>query len=77
MQKLAEANLQQIFGLDLVSSEFELKGQRIDTLAFDKDSNAFAIIEYKKDKNISVSDQGMSLIILLYQIFGIGTTTVD
>lgn len=65
MQKLAEANLQQIFGLDLVSSEFELKGQRIDTLAFDKDSNAFAIIEYKKDKNISVSDQGMSYLYLM------------
>jgi len=36
MQKLTEMNLQQIFGLDLVRSEFELQGLRIDTLAFDR-----------------------------------------
>jgi hypothetical protein len=34
MQKLTETNLQQIFGLDLVRSEFELQELRVDTLAF-------------------------------------------
>ena len=65
MQKLTETNLQQIFGLDLVRSEFELQGLRIDTLAFDKDSKGFVIIEYKKDKNISIVDQGMAYLNLM------------
>ena len=65
MRKLTETNLQQIFGLDLVRSEFELQGLRIDTLAFDKDSKGFVIIEYKKDRNISVVDQGMAYLNLM------------
>jgi hypothetical protein len=65
MQKLTETNLLQIFGLDLVRSEFELQGLRIDTLAFDKDSKGFVIIEYKKDRNISVVDQGMAYLNLM------------
>lgn len=65
MQKLTEMNLQQLFGLDLVRSEFELQGLRIDTLAFDKDSKGFVIIEYKKDRNISVVDQGMAYLNLM------------
>jgi predicted transport protein len=65
MQKLTQANLQQIFGLDLVRSEFELQGLRIDTLAFDKDSKGFVIIEYKKERNISVVDQGMAYLNLM------------
>lgn len=65
MQKLTETNLQQIFGLDLVRSEFELQGLRIDTLAFDRDSKGFVIIEYKKDKNISIVDQGMAYLNLM------------
>jgi len=32
IQRLTEANLQQIFELDLVRSEFEIHGLRIDTL---------------------------------------------
>ena len=48
MQTLVESNLQTIFALMVVRSEFELHGFRIDTLAFDKESKAFVIIEYKK-----------------------------
>jgi hypothetical protein len=33
---------------------------RIDTLAFDDESKGFVIIEYKKDRNFSVVDQGMA-----------------
>lgn len=65
MQSLTETNLQQIFGLDVVRSQFELHGLRIDTLAFDRDSKAFVIIEYKKDRNISVVDQGMAYLNLM------------
>jgi predicted transport protein len=65
MQKLTETNLNQIFGFDLVRSEFELQGLRIDTLAFDRDSKGFVIIEYKKDRNISVVDQGMAYLNLM------------
>jgi hypothetical protein len=38
IQILTETNLQQIFGLDLVRSEFEIDDLRIDTLAFDRES---------------------------------------
>jgi RecB family endonuclease NucS len=56
VQQLTEANLQDLFDLTLVKSEFELYGLRIDTLAFDKESGAFVIIEYKKDRNFSIVD---------------------
>jgi hypothetical protein len=50
IQGLTETNLQELFDLIPVKSEFELHGLRIDTLAFDKESSAFVIIEYKKDR---------------------------
>lgn len=36
VQRLTEANLQELFDLILVKSESELHGLRIDTLAFDR-----------------------------------------
>jgi hypothetical protein len=65
MQRLTEANLHDLFELDLVESEFELRGFRIDTLAFDNESKAFVIIEYKKDRNFSVVDQGVAYLNLM------------
>jgi hypothetical protein len=56
IQELTEANLETVFTLELVNSEFDLHGLRIDTLAFDRDAAAFVIIEYKKDRNFSVVD---------------------
>jgi hypothetical protein len=50
IQRLMEANLQKIFEPDFVKSEFDLHGFRIDTLAFNRDSAVFVIIEYKKDR---------------------------
>ena len=41
--------------LQLVKSEFSIKNKRIDTLAYDKQSKAFIIIEYKRSKNILLS----------------------
>ncbi|MEE9236353.1 MAG: DUF5655 domain-containing protein [Thermoplasmata archaeon] len=65
MQRLTENNLNEIFGLDFVSTEFSLKNLRIDTLGFDKETNSFVIIEYKKGKNFSVVDQGFAYLSLL------------
>ena len=43
----------------------ELPGFRIDTLAYDKESSAFIIIEYKKDRHFSVIDQGVAYLNLM------------
>lgn len=65
IQDLTEQNLKTVFGLDFVKSEFALNNFRIDTLAFDKEANAFVIIEYKRNKNFSVIDQGYAYLSLM------------
>lgn len=65
IQSLTERNLKSIFGLDFVKSEFSLNNFRIDTLAYDKDAGTFVIIEYKRDKNFSVIDQGYAYLSLM------------
>ena len=67
IQTLVEENLQTLFGLEFVKSEFQLKvnGLRIDSLGFDNQSQSFVIIEYKKSKNYSVIDQGYSYLSML------------
>lgn len=65
IQKLTEENLETIFELEFIKSEFALNNFRIDTLAFDKDSSSFVIIEYKRDKNFSVIDQGYAYLSLM------------
>src|SRR5690606_9578959 len=51
--------------LEFIKSEFSLNNFRIDTLAFDKDASSFVIIEYKRDKNFSVIDQGYAYLSLM------------
>lgn len=67
MQKVFEGNLDTVMGLSLVKSEFTIKNKRIDTLAYDTQSNAFIIIEYKRDKNLSVVDQGFTYLSLMLE----------
>lgn len=67
IQKLFEKNLKAITGLLLVKSEFTIKSNRIDTLAFDHDSQSFVIIEYKRSQNYSVVDQGVSYLNLMLE----------
>jgi len=67
IQKLFEKNLATIMGLELVKSEFTIKNKRIDTLAYDAQSCGFIIIEYKRDKNISVVDQGFTYLSLMLE----------
>lgn len=65
IQRLTEKNLMVIFGLDFVRSEFSLHQFRIDTLAFDREVRSFAIIEYKRDQNFSIIDQGFAYLSLM------------
>jgi predicted transport protein len=67
IQKVFEENLSAIMGLVLVKSEFTIKNKRIDTLAYDPQACAFIIIEYKRDKNISVVDQGFTYLSLMLE----------
>jgi predicted transport protein len=65
IQNLFENNLNEITGLAMVKSEFTIRDKRIDTLAFDEQSKAFVIIEYKRNRNYSVFDQGMTYLGLM------------
>lgn len=67
IQEIFEANLPEVMGLQLVRSEFTIKNKRIDTLAFDAQANAFIIIEYKRDENNSVVDQGFTYLGLMLE----------
>jgi predicted transport protein len=67
IQEIFEENLNGVMGLKLVRSEFTIKNKRIDTLAYDEQSKAFIIIEYKRDKNISVVDQGFTYLGLMLE----------
>jgi len=58
IQTTTESNLETIFGLQLIASEFRIKQFRFDTIAFDPETKSFVIIEYKKDEKFSVIDQG-------------------
>lgn len=65
IQQLTENNMQTIFGLEFVASEFEHDSLRLDTVAFDTETNAFVVIEYKRDRSFSVVDQGYAYLSLL------------
>lgn len=67
IQRLFEQNLQMIMNLELVKSECTIKNRRIDTLAYDPQAKAFVIIEYKRDRNMSVFDQGITYLNLMLQ----------
>ena len=67
IQTLFEQNLTEFTGFIFVKSEFTIKSNRIDTLAFDPESQAFVIIEYKRERNYSVIDQGVSYLNLMLE----------
>lgn len=67
IQALFEQNLALVTNLKLIKSEFTIKSNRIDTLAFDAESKAFVIIEYKRNQNYSVIDQGVSYLNLMLE----------
>lgn len=65
LENLTEKNLEELFGLKFVATEFQVDNLRIDTLAFNEETKSFVIIEYKNVKNYSVIDQGYSYLSLL------------
>lgn len=65
LQRLTENNLEELFNLKFIATEFQVDNLRIDTLAYDSETNSFVIIEYKNIKNYSVIDQGYSYLSLL------------
>ena len=56
LQKLVEDNLDVLFDLKFVRSEYQLHKLRLDTLAFNKETNSFVIIEYKRSSSFSIID---------------------
>lgn len=58
LQTYFENNLKKILNYDFIETEFAVGNFRIDTLAYDSESNAFKIIEFKNVKSHSLIDQG-------------------
>jgi predicted transport protein len=67
IQNIFESNLETLTGWKFIKSEFTIKANRIDTLAYDEENNSFIIIEYKKDRHFSVVDQGVSYLNLMLE----------
>lgn len=69
LQVLTEENLEEVFGLEFVcgkkNKQLGIQNFELDTLAFDPETKSFVIIEYKKDKNFSVIDQGYNYLALM------------
>ena len=60
IQRLVENNLSTLLSLEFIKSEFSIGQFRFDSVAYDNESNSFVIIEYKKGKNESLVDQGLT-----------------
>ena len=65
IQNVVENNVDELFGVEFVKSEFSISGFRFDTLCFDSENNTFVIIEYKKGSSYSVIDQGFTYLSIL------------
>jgi hypothetical protein len=65
IQNLIEKNVEELFNLEFIKSEFTIGSFRLDTLCFDRENNSFVVIEYKKGSSYSVIDQGYSYLSLM------------
>lgn len=65
IQDIVENNLKELFELKFVKSEFTIKNFRVDTLGYDEENHSFVVIEYKKERNYSVIDQGYTYMSLM------------
>ena len=65
IQTLCEKNMLQLIGYKFVKTEFTIENFRLDSLGFDETAKAFVIVEYKRDKNFSVIDQGYAYLSLM------------
>ena len=67
LQHLIDENMDSLLEMDFVKSELTVRNFRIDTVGFDRASRAFVIVEYKRDKNQSIIDQGAAYLSLLLE----------
>lgn len=58
VQRLIEKNLPVLLDLDFLITEFSIDSYRFDSVAYNPESNAFVIIEYKKVRCDRLVDQG-------------------
>ena len=66
LQTLVEKNLGIVFdGLEFLTTEFQIKDLRPDSITYDNEKNCFVIIEYKNVRNKQVLDQGATYYRLL------------
>ena len=66
LQLFAEKNLDSVFGLNFLQTEFNLHGFRVDTVALDEENRSLVIVEYKKGEDYSVIDQGFTYTSICY-----------
>lgn len=67
LQTFFEKNLDKIMGYKFIDTEFTVGNFRIDSLAYDPETNSFRIIEYKNVKNHSLVDQGYTYLKLMLE----------
>ena len=60
MQSFVEKNISKIFKCRFLATEFVVGEFRLDTVAFDEETKAFVIIEYKNTSNQGLTDQGLT-----------------
>ena len=60
LQRLVEQNIEEMFGLKFIETEYYIRPFRMDTVAFDEENRSFIIIEYKESEDYSVVDQGLA-----------------
>ncbi len=60
MQSFVEKNITKIFKYRFLATEFVVGEFRLDTVAFDEETKAFVIIEYKNASNQGLTDQGLT-----------------
>lgn len=60
MQNFVEKNIAKIFKYRFLATEFVVGEFRLDTVAFDEETKAFVIIEYKNGSNQGLTDQGLT-----------------
>ncbi len=65
IQNICEQNMLELLNCKFIRSEFSIENFRLDSLAFDENTSSFVIIEYKRDKNFSVIDQGYAYLSLM------------
>ena len=67
LQTYIENNMKTILGFQFIETEFSVGNFRIDSLGYDRESNAFRIVEYKNIKNGSLVDQGYTYLKILLE----------